>query len=82
LCHIKVNRSDIERAMLGIAPLQQQIADGTARVEGDVGVLLALGDMLVHFTPTFEIMPGTQRRDVPVGDDPFTQESLADSAGG
>jgi len=79
---ITLNRSDIERAMTGTAPLQQQIADGTAHVEGDVGVLLALADMLVHFAPTFEIMPGTHRRDVPVDDDPFTQEPLADSAGG
>ncbi len=45
-------------------------------------MLLTLAGMLVHFAPTFEIMPGTQRPDVPVDDDPFTQEPLADSAGG
>jgi alkyl sulfatase BDS1-like metallo-beta-lactamase superfamily hydrolase len=79
---VTLNRSDIERAMLGTAPLQQQLADGTAQVEGDVGVLMTLADLLVHFSPTFEIMPGTSRPDVPVDDDPFTQEPLADGAGG
>jgi alkyl sulfatase BDS1-like metallo-beta-lactamase superfamily hydrolase len=79
---ITLNRSDIEAAMLGTAPLQQQIADGTAKLEGDTGVLLTLADMLVHFVPTFEIMPGTHRPDVPADDDPFIQEPLADSAGG
>ncbi|MFZ4434055.1 MAG: alkyl/aryl-sulfatase [Microthrixaceae bacterium] len=79
---ITVNRSDMERAMIGTAPLQQQVADGTVQLEGDAGVLLQLADLLVHFTPNFEIMPGTDRPDLPVDDDPFTQEPLADSAGG
>ncbi len=79
---ITLNRSDLERAMLGTAPLQQQVADGTARLDGDAGVLLTLAGMLVHFGPAFDIMPGTQRADIAVDDDPFTQEPLADSAGG
>ena len=79
---ITLNRSDLERAMLGTAPLQQQVADGTARLDGDAGVLLTLAGMLVHFGPAFDIMPGTQRADIVVDDDPFTQEPLADSAGG
>lgn len=77
-----LNRSDLEAAMLGTKPLQQQIADGTAQLDGDVGVLLTLADLLVHFSPAFEIMPGTHGPDVPADDDPFTQEPLADSAGG
>ena len=79
---ITLNRSDIERAMIGTAPLQEQIADGTAQLDGDAGVLLTLAGMLVHFAPTFEIMPGAHRPEVPVDDDPFTQEALGDSAGG
>jgi alkyl sulfatase BDS1-like metallo-beta-lactamase superfamily hydrolase len=79
---VTINRSDIERAMLGTAPLQQQVADGTAQVEGDVGVLGALAGMLVHFSPAFEIMPGTSLPGLDVDGDPFTQEPLADSAGG
>jgi len=38
--------------------------------------------LLVHFSPTFEIMPGTGFPGISVDDDPFTQEPLADSAGG
>jgi alkyl sulfatase BDS1-like metallo-beta-lactamase superfamily hydrolase len=79
---ITINRSDLERAMIGTAPLQQQVADGTAQLDGDTGVLAALAGMLVHFSPTFEIMPGTGLPDIGVDDDPFTQEPLADSAGG
>ena len=79
---ITIDRSDVERAMLGTAPLQQQVADGTAQLEGDPGVLAALAGMLVHFSPTFEIMPGTSLPNTGVDDDPFTQEPLADSAGG
>jgi alkyl sulfatase BDS1-like metallo-beta-lactamase superfamily hydrolase len=79
---ITLNRSDLETAMLGTKPLQQQIADGTAQLDGDISVLLTLAGLLVHFSPAFEIMPGTHGPDVPVDDDPFTQEPLADSAGG
>jgi len=79
---ITLNRSDIERAMLGTASLQQQVADGTAQLEGDAGVLGALAGMLVHFSPAFEIMPGTNLPGLGVDGDPFTQEPLADSAGG
>jgi alkyl sulfatase BDS1-like metallo-beta-lactamase superfamily hydrolase len=79
---ITLDRADLEQAMTGTKPLQQQLTDGTAQVEGDPSVLVTLGEMLVHFTPTFEIMPGTRRPDTPVDDDPFTQEALADSAGG
>jgi alkyl sulfatase BDS1-like metallo-beta-lactamase superfamily hydrolase len=79
---ITINRSDLERAMIGTAPLQQQVADGTVQLEGDAGILATLAGMLVHFSPTFEIMPGTSLPDTGVDDDPFTQEPLADSAGG
>src|SRR6056297_874518 len=79
---ITLNRSDIERAMLGTASLQQQVADGTAQLDGDAGVLGALAGMLVHFSPAFEIMPGTNLPGLGVDGDAFTQEPLADSAGG
>ena len=79
---ITINRSDIEQAMTGAVPLQQQVAAGTAQLDGDASVLMTLAGMLVHFDPTFEIMPGTERPAAAVDDDPFTQEPLADSAGG
>ncbi len=78
-----VNRSDLELAMTGAAPLQQQIADGTVRYEGDLGVLQTLAGLLVHFEVGFEILPGT-RRDAPVPppSDPFVQDPLGDTSGG
>jgi alkyl sulfatase BDS1-like metallo-beta-lactamase superfamily hydrolase len=79
---ITINRSDIEQAMTGTKPLQDQVADGTAQLDGDATVLLHLADLLVHFVPNFEIMPGTDREDMAVDADPFTQEPLADSSGG
>lgn len=78
-----INRSDLERAMLGEAPLAQQVADGTVQLEGDPSLLQILAGLLVHFEPTFEIMPGTAAPPATSeDDDPFTQEPLADSAGG
>ena len=83
LDHVVIAVSDLEAAMLGTEPLQQQVADGTAQLDGNPGVLLTLAEMLVHFSPQFEIMPGTHGTDVTADDDdPFTQEPLADSAGG
>ena len=31
---LTINRADLEEAMIGTTPLQQQIADGTATLEG------------------------------------------------
>lgn len=79
---VTINRSDLAEAMTGAKPLASQIADGTARVDGDAGILATLAGMLVHFTPTFAIMPGTSQPEVPVGLDPFVQEPPGDSSGG
>ena len=51
--------------MMGAKTLEAQIADGTAKVEGDVGVLAQLAATMVDFDPRFEIMPGTRRRAPP-----------------
>jgi alkyl sulfatase BDS1-like metallo-beta-lactamase superfamily hydrolase len=79
---LTINRSDLEEAMIGAAPLQQQIADGTARLDGDIGVLQTLATLLTHFQPDYEIMPGTRGGTAPATTDPFAQESLGDSSGG
>ena len=56
---ITINRSDLEAVMGGTKSLAAQIEDGTAKAEGDVGVLAQLGSAMVAFDPRFEIMPGT-----------------------
>ena len=46
--------------MMGAKTLDAQIADGTAKVEGDVALLSKLAATMVDFDPRFEIMPGTK----------------------
>ena len=57
---LTINRSDLEQTMMGAKTLDSQIADGTAQVEGDVGILAQLASTMVDFDPRFEIMPGTK----------------------
>jgi alkyl sulfatase BDS1-like metallo-beta-lactamase superfamily hydrolase len=69
---ITINRTDLEQTMMGAKTLEKQIADGTARVEGDVSILKKLAAMMVDFDPRFEIMPGTKARGVQVAHaDPY-----------
>jgi alkyl sulfatase BDS1-like metallo-beta-lactamase superfamily hydrolase len=58
---LTINRSDLELVMAGAKTLEAQIADGTAKVQGDIGVLQKLAATMVVFDPRFEIMPGTKR---------------------
>ena len=69
---LTINRSDLEQTMMGAKTLEAQIADGTAKVEGDAGVLKQLASTMVDFDPRFEIMPGTKARDTKIGHaDPY-----------
>lgn len=56
---LTINRVDLELTMMGVKTLESQIADGTAKVKGDVSVLAKLAATMVDFDPRFEIMPGT-----------------------
>lgn len=56
-----INRSDLEQTMIGVKELEDQIADGTATVEGDVSILAKLAATMVDFDPLFEVLPGTKR---------------------
>ncbi len=62
---ITINRSDLEMVMAGAKKLKTLIADGTAKVDGNVEVLDKLASTLVVFDPRFEIMPGTDGADTP-----------------
>jgi alkyl sulfatase BDS1-like metallo-beta-lactamase superfamily hydrolase len=59
---LTINRSDLEQTMMGAKTLEAQIADGTAKVSGDAGILKQLASTMVDFDPRFEIMPGTKNR--------------------
>jgi len=57
---LTINRSDLELTMMGVKTLEAQIADGTAKIQGDAAVLKRLASTMVEFDPRFEIMPGTK----------------------
>ena len=59
---LTIDRADLEATMMGAKTLESQIADGTAKVKGDAGVLKQLAATMVDFDPRFEIMPGTAAR--------------------
>ena len=59
---LTINRSDLEQTMMGAKTLEAQIADGTAKVQGDASILKQLASTMVDFDPRFEIMPGTKAR--------------------
>ena len=68
---LTINRSDLEFTMTGKKTLEAQIADGTAKVEGDAGILKQLASTMVDFDPRFEIMPGTKVAGMVAKEDPY-----------
>ena len=64
---LTIKRSDLELAMMGAKPIEQQIKEGTAKFEGDIGILAKLAATMIEFDPRFEIMPGTKA--TPAADD-------------
>ena len=60
---LTINRSDLEQTMMGAKTLGAQIADGTAKTDGDTSILKQLASTMVDFDPRFEIMPGTKTRE-------------------
>lgn len=63
---LTINRSDLEQTMMGVKTLEAQIADGTAKVQGDASILNQLASTMVDFDPRFEIMPGTKAKGMQV----------------
>ncbi len=57
--------------MTGAKALETQIADGTAKVEGDPGILKSLAATMVEFDPRFEIMPGTKVNQIVANENPY-----------
>jgi len=59
---ITIDREDLLKTMMGAVTFEEQVASGTARLEGDPEPFRLLMGMLVNFKPDFEIMPGTAGR--------------------
>ena len=66
---ITVDRADLNRVMMGQSGFEQLEKEGKAKLDGDRTVIAKLRDMMVTFTPDFEILPGTapSERQVPPG---------------
>jgi alkyl sulfatase BDS1-like metallo-beta-lactamase superfamily hydrolase len=76
---LTINRADLDNTLTGRKSLEEQIKDGTARFEGDPGILKTLAGMLVDFTPDFEVFPGTSPTAVAaIKHDPFDSEQMKD----
>jgi alkyl sulfatase BDS1-like metallo-beta-lactamase superfamily hydrolase len=59
---LTINRADLVQTMMGVKTLEAQIADGTAKAQGDVSILGRLAALMVEFDPRFEVLPGTKFR--------------------
>jgi len=73
---LTINRSDLEQTMVGGKTLEAQIADGTATVEGDAGILRQLASTMVEFDPRFEILPGTRGKTILAKEDPYEADDV------
>jgi len=60
---LTINRSDLEKTMMGAKSIEAQIADGSAKIKGDASILAQLAATMVEFDPRFEILPGTKARE-------------------
>jgi len=56
---ITLNRSDLNRVMMGVSSFDDLIKEGKATFVGDRKAFDQLLGLLVPFSPTFEILPGT-----------------------
>lgn len=81
---ITVNRSDLELIIAGITTFPALINAGKATLEGDPKPFEQLRNLLVQFTPDFEIMPGTQPTNAVTlpEKDAFEQPEPANTSGG
>jgi hypothetical protein len=70
--------------MMGKATFDDLLAAGKAKIDGNRKPFDQLRDILVQFTPDFEMMPGTKpaKAAMPPSKDPFELAELGRSDGG
>jgi len=79
---ITVNRADLELVMMGKTTLDDLIAGGKAKLEGDRTPYDLLKASVIQFEMGFEILPGTKGASQPRKTDPFEQVPPAPTDGG
>lgn len=82
---ITLNRTELDKVMMGANTFDDLIASGKAKFDGDRKPFEQLRSILVAFTPDFEILPGTVNppKEIPSNPNPFKLPDIlpADSAG-
>ena len=74
---ITINRSDLEKTMMGAVSFDDQIKAGKAKLAGDRKPYEQLKTMLVQFDMGFEILPGTVAKDLTPANKPLAHEPPA-----
>ncbi|HRI18036.1 MAG TPA: alkyl sulfatase dimerization domain-containing protein [Burkholderiaceae bacterium] len=59
---ITINRSELNLVMMGVSTFDKLLEAGKAKFEGDRKAFDQLRSLMVPFTPTFEILPGTSAK--------------------
>ncbi|MFN9645022.1 MAG: alkyl/aryl-sulfatase [Cyanobacteriota bacterium] len=81
---IVISRSALELIISGLSTFEALAGEGKVTLEGDASILQSLQEVLVEFTPDFEILPGTLlAKSTPARvRELFEQPEPASSAGG
>ena len=74
---ITIDRTDLEMVMGGVKRFTDAIQDGTAKAEGNVGILDEIAATLVTFQIGFEVLPGTASRPAESDLNPFEVQDEA-----
>ena len=78
---LTINRSDLEKIMMGIKTMDELIADNLVKTQGDVAVIKKLESILTQFEIGFEVLPGTVEKMEKLKRKPLQQDPPASSAG-
>ena len=80
---ITLDRTELEKVMIGEATFDDLLKDGKAKFEGDRKGFDAIRAAMTIFTPTFEMMPGTAPKEpAKASKKPLEAHPPAETAGG
>ena len=74
---VTIDRADLEKTMMGVVSMDEQIKSGKAKLVGDRKPIDQLKSMLVQFDIGFEILPGTGAKDLTPEKSAFAHEPPA-----